>query len=154
VPGIPRVRRSTEKEDLLSSIVEGKPFESIASALTFAAALGYAQGRRVPLANVDPGTNIRWEIFQNDGAVLAGMIAAGANDDIEIVAPDRVEDRIEIFEEYANGGLEILSEEIAARGARTPREVVLDLVLDAETTSPSNELDLSVLAEEWSGQGE
>jgi len=154
VPRIPRVRRSTEKEDLLTSIVEGKPFELIASALTFAAALGYAQGRRVPLANVDQGNNIRWEIFQNDGAVLAGMIAAGATDEIEIVAPDRVEDRIEILEEYANGGLEILSEEIAARGARTPREVVLDLVLEAETTSPSGELDLSVLAEEWSGKGE
>lgn len=150
-----RVRRSSEKEDLLASIVDGNPFQSIATALTFAAALGYAQGRRVPLAKVDPGTNIRWEIFQQvDGAVLAGMIAAGATDEVAIVAPDRVEDRILFFEEYANGGLEVLSEEIAARGARTPREVVLDLVLEAETASPSGELDLSVLVEEWSGKGD
>lgn len=145
-----RVRRPKDKEELLDRLVDNSPFDTRYRALTFAAALGFASDRRVALGEVDPAVSIRWELFREVGTdLLAAMIAALDTDEMEIVAPDRVEARIEIFEEYANGGLEILGEELAARAPKGPREVVLDLVLEAEQAASPGEIDLGVLAEEW-----
>lgn len=145
------MRRPQEKEDVLDRIVDNNPFDTRYRALTFAAALGFARGRRTPLGPVDASVSIRWELFREVGAdVLAGMIAVTETDETEILAPDRVQDRIDIFEEFASGGLEILREELDARAPKGPREVILDLILETEEGPSTGDIDLGVLAEEWS----
>ena len=144
-----RVRRPKDKDDLLDRIVDGdgNAFGARYEALTFCAALGYARGKRVPFA--ETGDPIRWEQFQSvGGAALSSMLAVASSDDPEIVAPERIEDRIRIFEEYANGGLDVLAGELEKRPKMTPREVVLQLVLDAQQPDDDDEkLPLDDIAE-------
>ncbi|MCG7607945.1 hypothetical protein [Mycobacterium sp. CnD-18-1] len=58
------------------------------------------------------------------------MIAANVvSDDAEIMDSTRLEERVKIFEEFANGGLEYIQEQINVR--RQPVDlVVIDLVTE------------------------
>lgn len=143
-----RVRRPKDKDELLDRIVDGdgNAFGARYEALTFCAALGYARESRIPFT--DAGESIRWEQFHSvGGGALSSMLAVASSDDPEIVAPERIEDRIRVFEEYANGGLEELAGEIEKRPKMTPREVVLQLVLDAQQNDDDEKLPLDDIAE-------
>lgn len=142
-----RVRRPEDKDELLDRIVDGdgNAFNARYEALTFCAALGYSREKRIPFTNT--GESIRWEQFQSVGAgALSAMLAVASSDDAEIVAPERIEERIRVFEEYANGGLEVLSNELDMRPKMTPREVVLQLVLDAQQADVDEKLPLDDIA--------
>lgn len=147
-----RVRRPPDKEELLDRLVDGNPFQTLREAIVFAAALGFARGRREPFAGTG-GDPIRWELFREVGAdSLAAMMAAVATDDVSVCAPDRVDERLAIFEEYANGGLAELGERLAEHPERRSGEVILDIVLRQEDTdTPTPDVDLSSIAEEFSG---
>lgn len=145
-----RVRRAADKSDLFDTIIEGdrNAFEYLYEALIFCAALGYASNRRVPLGAT--GESIRWELFQEGADALSAMLAVAASDDPEILAPERSDERILIFEEYANGGLEALAEELDRHPTKTPREVVLQLVLDQQEVEETD-LGIRKIAEDLSG---
>ncbi len=143
-----RVRRPKDKDPLLDQIVDGdgNAFGARYEALTFCAALGYAHGKRIPFK--ETGDTIRWEQFQSvGGGALSSMLAVASCDDAEIVAPEKIEERILIVEEYANGGLEVLAEELEKRPKMIPREVVLQLVLDAQQDDDDDSLPLDDIAE-------
>jgi dnd system-associated protein 4 len=79
------------------------------------------------------------------------MLAAAATDETEILGDDRVDDRLTIFEEYANGGLEIINERLSAQH-RPPLDTLLDLVFEyMETEAAKGGLDLEAIATELSG---
>src|SRR5947209_1766653 len=124
-----RVRRPADKEDLLKALTEEQmPFSTMAAAMIFAAALGYASGRRSKFEK--SGEQIPWEVFANAGAEpFIDMVAAVASDDKEILATERADDRVQIFEEYANGGLEIIRDRLAGSN-RAPLDALLDLALE------------------------
>lgn len=143
-----RVRRPRDKDELLDRVVDGdgNAFSARYEALTFCAALGYWREKRVTFTQ--SGESIRWEQFQSvGGGALSLMLAVASSDDPAIVAPERVEERIRIFEEYANGGLEVLASELENRPKMTPREVVLQLVLDAQQGDDEEKLPLDDIAE-------
>jgi dnd system-associated protein 4 len=99
--------------------------------LVFGAAVGFANGRRVPIQKA--AEPIRWDVMMNRPytETLVNMISASdALDDPQVLEDDRFEDRILIFEEYANGGLEIIGADVE-RSAISPSEVVLRLVREA-----------------------
>jgi dnd system-associated protein 4 len=125
-----RVRRPKDKEELFSTLVEDGPFTTFREALVFGAALGVASQRRVPFdQTLEP---IPWEVFGNTAnEATMDMIAAVTTDDMNILADDGIDDRLTIFEEYANGGLEIIRERLA-NDPRPALDVVLDIVLDHE----------------------
>jgi dnd system-associated protein 4 len=141
-PAAPRrVRRPRDKEEVIQRLLatqEG-PFGEIRDVLTFAAALGYKHNRKVPLTAT--GEAIRWETAKNRRGTepLVGMLALASSEDGEVVADDRFDEQIRFFEEYANGGLEILGE-ILNRSPRLAREVVLELV-QADLQPGSDEPD-------------
>lgn len=142
---IGRVRVAKDKAELVKSLtnIDGGtgPFSTFADAIAFAAALGSQHNQRVPLGEIsrrEPGP-IASEIFISRGYdLLIKQIAITDTQDIDILTPlENREDKnlYLIFEEYANGGLEILQNLL--RGAVDYSERIL-LILSAERF-PSNE---------------
>ena len=107
-------------------------FPTYRDVMLFAAAVGFQQQRRASFT-ASSGDPIRWEVLTANAFsdILINMIAANAvSDDPEILDGIRLEERIRIFEEFANGGLEYIQEQINVR--RQPVElIVIDLVTDA-----------------------
>jgi dnd system-associated protein 4 len=143
-----RIRRPKAHAELLDKLCEGagNPFTHLYEALLFAASLGFARETREPFQESDEP--VRWEQFMNiDGSEeLVDMLAAAASEDKEVMSEASAEQRYSIFEEYANGGLSVISRALEASPAKTTREVVLDLVL-SEQQAPPSDLDFESLVE-------
>ncbi|MFM6080920.1 MAG: DNA phosphorothioation-associated protein 4, partial [Dolichospermum sp.] len=103
--------------------------QTFADVIVFAAALGVKYKKRVPLGEIskrEPAP-IRLEVFAVSGYdILIKLIALTETQDIIILSPhgeEHEKQRNGIFEEYANGGLEILQNEL--RGAVDYSERIL-----------------------------
>ncbi|MBC6417912.1 MAG: DNA phosphorothioation-associated protein 4 [Prochloron sp. SP5CPC1] len=148
-----RIRVAKDKGDLVQSLVESKettgPFQTYADVIAFAAALGAKYKKRVPLKEIskkEPAP-IGLEIFISRGYDLAiKLLAIAETKDTKIISTYDAaaeEERIKIFEEYANGGLEKLRQEL--KGAVDYSERIL-LILSQERfkeESSEEEFDLS-----------
>lgn len=136
---VPRIRVAKDKAEFVQTLVEGdgstSPFQTYADVLAFAAALGAKAKRRVPLGTISTAepAPISLEIFISRGYdVLMKLLAIAETGEAKILSaydPNAETQRVQIFEEYANGGLEKLREEL--RGAVDYTERLL-LVLSAE----------------------
>lgn len=105
-------------------------FRRKADILVFAAVYGFRQEARRPLA--DTGEPIRFEVFERQGyGLVFNLIALAATEDATTLgeSDSAVDLRSMIFEEYANGGLELLQQEL--RGLSDPLGRLL-LVIDRE----------------------
>jgi dnd system-associated protein 4 len=144
-----RIRRPAGHKELLERLCgdSGNPFNHYYEALLFSAALGYAHGAREPFEQADEP--IRWDTFLSlEGAAeLVDMLAGTTVDDKTILSEEGAEQRIAIFEEYANGGLGVVQRAIDASPAKMTRAVILDLVL-GEQESSAPEVDFDALARE------
>ena len=149
--GANRIRIAKDKGDLVRALTISNqttaPFQTYVQVLVFAAALGARRKKRVPLVEFSRDLEpIRIEIFENNRYdVEINLLAMYETQDHHILADDdeSQERRLTIFEEYANGGLEILREEL--RGAVDYTERIL-LILSAERgkqEQPEEEFDLS-----------
>ena len=148
-----RIRVAKDKAELVQALVETNnktsPFQTYADVLVFAAALGAKYQMRVPFEAVslkEPAP-ISLENFISRGYDLViKLLAIAQTQDPNILSsydPDAEAQRLLIFEEYANGGLEKLRDEL--RGAVDYSERIL-LVLNRErfkSDSPTEEFDLS-----------
>ena len=126
-----RVRRPREHEALIHELQERGSFPAMRDVLLFAAAVGYRQGRRVPFSS--SGEPIRYGILIQPpfGDTLVNLLATNVvTDDPEILDIFRLQERVTIFEEYANGGLEYIQEQVNAR-RRPPARIVIELVTQA-----------------------
>lgn len=134
-----RVRRPQRHEALIQQLRDDGVFSTMRDVLLFSAAVGSAQERRVPFdASNEP---IRYETVTDPAfaETLINMIAAvAAGDDAEILDSSRIQERVTIFEEYANGGLEYLQEQMNTRQQRVEL-IVESLVTDALAGSASAE---------------
>ncbi|GAB1538989.1 hypothetical protein NUACC21_16540 [Scytonema sp. NUACC21] len=148
-----KIRVAKDKAELVKALVSADgttgPFQTYADAIAFAAALGAKHKRRVPLGEIskrEPGS-IGQEIFVSRGYDLViKLLGVTTTQDIQILSSQEAEfedERLRIFEEYANGGLEILQAEV--RGTVDYLERIL-LLLSLERTNeqqPEDEFDLS-----------
>lgn len=113
------IKRNSDKEDLIKALAE-RPhgdtkrsiFKNMRDALAFAAAVGYAKKKRKPL---DGKTNdIPFRIFESKPEVIDFMYLLAlmdTKDNVLLRPTTESEDKIAtIFEEFANGGLEVISE--------------------------------------------
>ncbi len=151
--GANRIRVAKDKADLVKALVDldgtTGPFQTYADVMVFAAALGAKRKKRSPLVTIstkEPGP-IALEVFVSRGydRVLKLLAIAETKDAkiLSLVDQASEDKRALIFEEYANGGLEILRDEL--RGAVDYSERLL-LVLNAERfkkESPQGDFDLS-----------
>lgn len=147
--GFRRVRRPRSKSALLDRLTESdgaklSPFDTYREVIVFCAALGCWRNRRVPFDESDEP--IRWEamVALRGTEAFVNMLAVTQTDDPTILSENRFDDRIIIFEEYANGGLEILGELID----KTPQplvDIVRDLVAQVEDihTNEESVIDLT-----------
>ena len=138
-----RIRVAKDKAELVKSLVaspeNNSPFQIYADVILFAAVLGAKHKQRLPLGEIskkEPGP-ISSEIFIARGYdTVIKLIAIAATENINVISPDRADfeqQRIHIFEEYANGGLEILHQEL--RGAVDYTERILLMLSIAQNLS-------------------
>jgi dnd system-associated protein 4 len=113
-----RIRVAKDKAELVKALISADgatgPFQTFADAIVFAAALGAKHNKRVPLGEISKRepSPIRLEYFASMGHdILIKLLAINETKDIKILSLNEEEyekQRNQIFEEYANGGLEIL----------------------------------------------
>lgn len=147
-----RVRYPKDKADFVGKLVysdESKtaPFKQKSDVLAFAAALGLKRDRRTPIGNTyaEP---IRFGVFEGQGYdILVNLIALHEKEDPKLLSnsPEEVDHRVTIFEEYGNGGLEILMQELS--GVVDITETILLLVNSERHRTPEElkTFDLSSL---------
>lgn len=148
-----RVRIAKDKAEFVKTLLDAKetngPFQTYADVVAFAAALGIKRNRRMVLEDIshkDPGP-INLEIFISRGYdALIKLLAVTEVKDPKILSPfaeNAEEKRLEIFEEYANGGLEILREEL--RGQVDYSQGILLLLMSErfKKETETEEFDLS-----------
>lgn len=128
-----RIRVAKDKADLVKALTSSDggtgPFQTFADVIVFAAALGAKHKKRVPLGEISKRepSPIRLEYFASVGNdVVIKLLGMTETQDIKILSINEEEydtQRNHIFEEYANGGLEILQNEL--RGAVDYSERIL-----------------------------
>lgn len=150
--GTRRIRIDKDVAELVQRLVESNDttgiFQTYADVLVFAAAFGAKHHRRVPLQQVakEPAP-IALEIFISRGYDwFIKLLAINETQDLKILASHDLEleeQRLTIFEEYANGGLEKLRAEL--RGSVDYSEHILLLLSQARVNlEPSpEEFDLT-----------
>ena len=150
---LPRIKVAKDKAELVQKLLETKgttgAFQTYADVIVFAASLGVKYQKRVPLkeiSNSEPAP-ISLEVFISRGYDwVIKLIAVTETQDIKVLSTDdpKIEEqRVQILEEYANGGLAKLKYEL--RGAVDYTERLL-LILSAERFPEENlqeEFDLS-----------
>ena len=116
------IRRSKNHSDLIdrfdqkNPVTQQKVFPFKKATMCYAAILGFKKNKRVPLAegNID---TIEWHTFENgDYTDYIYLIALAHSKNVDVLRYDVPnsdtggfeEDMVTIFEEYANGGLEIM----------------------------------------------
>lgn len=132
IPAEVRIRRPQHHEALMIELQGEAGFSTFRDILLFAAALGFRNDRRVPFTAAS-GDPIRYETLTVPAfsETLINMIAANVvTDDPEIMDGARIEERMNLFEEYANGGLEYLQEQVNVRH-QPAALVIIDLVTEA-----------------------
>lgn len=105
-----RIATPSDLDELPDSLFNPHPggqialFQTRQKAIMFSVALGHHLGKRTPLAR--KGSNIRFDIFEkalDDGFVNASAVAGTG--ELEVLPPERAEERALILEEYAHTGL-------------------------------------------------
>ncbi|MEH2386834.1 MAG: DNA phosphorothioation-associated protein 4 [Nostoc sp.] len=148
-----RIRVAKDKAELVKSLVASKdttgPFQTYVEVIVFAAALGVKYKKRVPLGETtkrEPSP-IPQENFASLGYdLIIKLLGINETQDINILSSREEQDedkRTQIFEEYANGGLEILQNEL--RGSVDYSERLLLVLISERGTKEhlEEEFDLS-----------
>jgi dnd system-associated protein 4 len=123
-----RIAPPRDFEDVLDQLIDTGLFETKQKALMFAAGLGHHLKKRSPIDR--RGVAIRYDIFTNvldDGYINA--LAVADEQDLKLLANERVEEKITIFEEYAHSGLAEMKRRLLQPGDAL--DTLLKLAYDA-----------------------
>jgi len=106
-------------------------FPTIRELLCFAALLGYSQNRRMPLDKGKGVEDVSYQQFERVGADdLIFLIALSDSKDPEILRDGQEDKCAEIFEEYTNGGLQIIYESLQQFGGEYPDRDILSMLIE------------------------
>lgn len=104
-------------------------FPTIRELLCFAALLGYSEKRRVPLDRSKGVEDVSYQQFERgDAEDLIYLIALAETHDPEILKDGEENRCAEIFEEYANGGLGLITDALLRSGGEDPNRTILELL--------------------------
>ncbi len=105
------VKRSKKFEITLQQLggKDASLFPTLREALTFCAVLGYKERRKLPL-DPDAGTEdiAGAQYHLNEAVDVLFALAISDSGSSDILRPEREKDCVQIYEEYANGGLELV----------------------------------------------
>lgn len=150
-PGIAlkRIHRSKDKQEIIELLTSDSlgVFSQLWRLQLFSAQIGLAHARRIPLESVDSGKGIDQSTFGNCGAwpgILYLIAITEANSAEPLSSHQSAEDyRISAFEEYSNGGLDVLREFF--RGRSIDLNGLLEFIdTNLATKSAPPSLDLAI----------
>jgi len=115
-----RIKVAKDKAELVQRLLASDqttgPFQTYADIVVFAAAIGFKYNRKAPLegefSKRDPAP-IHRETFASKGyEMILNLISIADSLDPKILVSDNntSSEKLSIFEEYVNGGLEVLSD--------------------------------------------
>jgi dnd system-associated protein 4 len=139
-----RIHRAKDKEPILAALTSEQlgVFKELWRLLLFAAQVGIKNNRRVLLATVDAGKGIDQSTFGNSPAwpgILYLTAVAEAKSADPMASTQAAEDsRIQVFEEYANGGLEMMQEYFATRRVDLDGLIAFIQSQNEQPTTPTN----------------
>jgi dnd system-associated protein 4 len=143
-----RISYAKDKADIIKRLKAGDdstgPFGLIADVLVFAAAFGVKRKRRISLSDTEEP--IRQSVFDRQGYdTMMNLIALHADPRPDSLADsdEAIEARARAFEEFANGGLAILQEEL--RGAVDVLETLV-LLINGEREKRNTDTDVFELS--------
>lgn len=136
----PNINRSRVHEDMVQRLAMQKLpgadrtlFPTIRELLCFAALLGYSEKRRVPLEKEAGTEDVSYQQFERgDAEDLIYLIALAETKDPEILKDGEENRCAEIFEQYANGGLEIIRDAMLRGGGEHPDRDILELLQESK----------------------
>lgn len=132
----PNINRSHVHEDMVQRLAMQKLpgsdrtlFPTIRELLCFSALLGYSEKRRIPIDRDKGVEDVQYEIFERGGTDdLIYLIALAETKDPEVLKDGEEKRCVNIFEEYANGGLQIIHEAMLRGGGEYPDRDILELL--------------------------
>jgi len=147
-----RIKIAKDKAQLVQDLVNYKdttgPFQTYADVLVFAATLGAKYKKRVPLDSIskEPAP-INLEVFVTRGYDLVlKMLAVAETQDVKILSndePENEEQLVLIFEEYANGGLTKLQDDLRGSVDYSERILLLITQYRLKPEKPDEDFDLT-----------
>lgn len=105
------VRRSKTYENTLQALggKEAVMFPTLREALTFCAVLGYKERRKKPFdpnAGLEDIAGAQYQL--NDAVDMIFALALADRKNSDILRPEKEKECVQIYEEYANGGLDLI----------------------------------------------
>lgn len=147
--GTKRIHRARDKEDIINALMGEKVgvFREIWRLLLFAAQIGIKNGKRLPLSSVDSGKGIDQSTFGNcpswPGVCHLISLVEENSSDVLSGSAEAEDLRLTIFQEYANGGLEILKEHFQDRSIEL--DTLIGFIEDhSKSAGREVDLDLSI----------
>jgi dnd system-associated protein 4 len=119
--GMKRIQRANDKEEIIKSLMSDQVgvFKEIWKLLLFAAQIGMRNNKRLSLKATDAGKGIDQSTFGNcpawPGLLYLMTLAETQNSNCLSGTEMAEDDRVSVFQEYANGGLDILRDFFAGR---------------------------------------
>lgn len=104
------IKRSEQFEDIVRMLAEGQSvFPTMRELMLFAAVLGFEHDRKRPLQSQT--NEIDGRIFSGSAQALdfLYLIALAGERNVDVLREENEEKMIEIFEQYAQGGFEIIA---------------------------------------------
>ncbi|MHC5938684.1 DNA phosphorothioation-associated protein 4 [Nostoc sp.] len=148
-----RIRVAKDKAELVKDLTSSDGgtglFHTFADVIVFAAALGAKHKRRVALGEISKRepSPIRIEYFASMGNdILIKLLAINETKDIKTLSLNEEEyerQRNHIFEEYTNGGLEILQNELRGSVDYSERILLFLSYQRTNTEQQDEEFDLT-----------
>lgn len=145
-----QIRIAKDKGEFVKQLTvkdgDSGPFQTYADVMLFAAVLGAKQQRRVALTEISKNPSpINIEVFLSrgyDGVIK--LLAFTTTQDLKSLSneEDSVNQRHQILEEYANGGLEVLQSELRGNVDYT-NGLLLMLKAGQKVERETEEFDLS-----------
>ncbi len=142
-----RIQRAQDKDTLIQQLTVGEDacFGEIWRLMLFCATLGFKLKRREPLGHKDSGKAVMESYFANSPVwpgVLYLFALVESGDTAGMQSSEAAENAIlTVFEEYANGGLAYLNEQLHGRQPNLLN--VLDIVNGVITQKPATAPSLS-----------
>ncbi|MDB9313541.1 DNA phosphorothioation-associated protein 4 [Spirulina sp. CS-785/01] len=151
--GASRVRVAKDKAELVQALVAAAdttgPFQTYADAVAFAALMGVQWQKRVPIGTAakNEPSPIALEIFISRGydrlLKLLALVETQTPQVLSSYNPENEGQWVRFFEEYANGGLELLQEELRGAVDYTERLLLLLTKERYQEESSPEDFDLS-----------
>ena len=134
----PNINRSRIHEEMVQRLaVEKLPdaeqslFPTIRELLCFATLLGYSEKRRIPLDKTKGVEDVSYQQFERDDAEdLIYLIALAETENADLLKEGEEGHCAKIFEEYANGGLQIIGDALRRHGGEYPDRDIMEMLME------------------------